>query len=134
MKRQLSRSSLLRVAIPVIAILILSIAAVALVEYRYPTTTTVTSSPNPSVVYEWVTVTATVNVYGHAVPDGGTVYFYSHRIFIGSGTTVNGQVSISAYFSKKGYYNLKAKYAGDQLDRPSQGGTQQDVCAGENCG
>ena len=126
MKRQFSRGSLLRGAVP-IAILILLIATVALAESRCPMTTKVISSPNPSVPYESVTVTATVTCDYHPVPDGGTVNFYTKYGSIGSGTTVNGEVSVTTVFDEKGSYVIRADYSGVQIWRPSKGHTRQYV-------
>jgi len=132
MKRKFNRSSLLRVAVPIIALLILCVASVAF--SGYPTVTKVTTSPNPSTIGESVTVTATVTVYYHAVPDGGTVNFYARRNWIGSGVTANGVASITTTFYTKGHWSVEAKYAGVQVWRPSHGFTEQLVCAaGRNC-
>lgn len=124
MKRQFNRSSLLRVAVPIIAILILSIAAVASDEHRCATTTTVTSSPNPSVVGEQVTLTATVTCY---VPDWELVIFYGPGGYIGSGDTVNSEVSITTVFYWRGSRVIRAKYVGDEYRKASWGKTRQYV-------
>ena len=134
MKRQFSRKSLLWVAIPVVALLMPCVASVGFPEYRYPTKTTVSSSPNPSQIGQSVTITATVTLYDHAVPDGGTVNFYARRNWTGSGVTANGVASITTTFYTKGHWSVEAKYAGVQVWRPSHGFTEQLVCAaGRNC-
>ena len=90
------------------------------------TTIAVSSTPNPSAVNQEVMVTATVSS-STRVPDGSVVTFYSGTSEIGTGTTVDGVAGLTASFSKKGKYTIKASYAGDAYRMASSGKVKQVV-------
>ncbi len=93
------------------------------------TKTTVTTSGTPSTVYSPVTFTAnaTVSATGKAVPDGGTVTFYDGMTVLGTGTTNNGQVSITTSSLAAKTDTIKATYAGVTGFKESSGTVKQVV-------
>jgi hypothetical protein len=90
------------------------------------TATTVASSPNPSQAHQEVTITATI-ASNPVVPDGEVVTFYSGKINLGTGKTVNGVATLTTSFSKVKTYTIKASYPGDAFHRASSGTVKQVV-------
>src|SRR5262249_36286696 len=71
------------------------------------------SSENPSHVGDPVTFTATVTpTFGLAIPSG-TVKFLDGSSFLGTGTLVDGEATLTTAVLAVGNHQIKAGYTGD---------------------
>jgi hypothetical protein len=85
------------------------------VNARKATTLDLVASVSPIVVNQIVTFTATVRDPSKTGTPTGTVTFYVGNTAVKRVTLVNGQASLTGYFSVAGQYTLRAVYSGDAI-------------------
>src|SRR5262249_27001718 len=82
---------------------------------RKATTLDLVASVSPAVVNQNVTFTATVRDPSKTGTPTGTVTFYVGNTPVKRVTLVNGQASLTGFFSVAGLYPLRAVYSGDAI-------------------
>ncbi len=78
-----------------------------------------TSTNNPVFLNNPTVLTATLTTAAAGIPPTGTVNFFDGTTPIGSGTIVNGMVSITASFVYAGPHSITAVYSGDAVNAPA---------------
>ncbi len=82
-------------------------------------TIALTSTNNPVFLNNPTVLTATLTTAAAGIPPTGMVNFLDGTTPIGSGTIVNGMVSITASFVYAGPHSITAVYAGDAASAPA---------------